>query len=122
MSCGVGLRRSLDLALLWLWRRLAAVALVQPLAWKLLYATGVALKSKKKKKKKKAPPIFLEVYITICFLKLPMPPDCPVDLSERGYSFCLLVKKITAFKNPGSWSSHCGIVVKNPTSIHEDLG
>ena len=32
---------------------LAAAALIQPLAWKLLYATGVALKSKKKKKKKK---------------------------------------------------------------------
>ena len=50
MSCGVGLRRGSDPALLWLWYRPAAVVSTQPLAWELLYATGVALKSKKKKK------------------------------------------------------------------------
>ena len=38
--------------LLWLWGRLAAVALIQPVAWELLYAAITALKSKKKKKKK----------------------------------------------------------------------
>jgi len=32
----------------WLWRRLAAVAPVQPLAWEHPYAAGVALKSQKK--------------------------------------------------------------------------
>ena len=32
VSCGVGRRRSLDPALLWLWRRLAATALIRPLA------------------------------------------------------------------------------------------
>ena len=32
---------------LWLWCRPAAVALIQPLAWELPYAMGVALKSKK---------------------------------------------------------------------------
>ena len=37
-----------------LWcRLLAAVTPIQPLAWELPFATGVALKSKKKKKKKK---------------------------------------------------------------------
>ena len=41
-----------DPALLWLWYRLAAVALIQPLAWELPYATGAALKSKKIKKNK----------------------------------------------------------------------
>ena len=60
MSWGVGLRCSLDPALLWLWWRLAAVALILPLAWELLilplacelpYARGVALKSKKNKTK-----------------------------------------------------------------------
>ena len=30
--------------LLWLWCRLAAAALIQPLAWELPYAAGVALK------------------------------------------------------------------------------
>ena len=52
MSYGVGRRRSSDLVLLWLWRRPAAVALTQPLAWEHLYATGVALESKKRPKKK----------------------------------------------------------------------
>ena len=32
-----------------LWRRLAAVALILPLAWKSPYAVGAALKSKKKR-------------------------------------------------------------------------
>ena len=36
-----------DLALPWLWRRLAATALIQPLAWELLYATSIALEDKK---------------------------------------------------------------------------
>ena len=35
----------MDLALLWLWRRPAAVALIQPLAWERPFATGAALKS-----------------------------------------------------------------------------
>ena len=39
-----------DLALLWLWGRLAAAAPIRQLAWELLYAMGVALKSKKKEK------------------------------------------------------------------------
>ena len=38
---------------LWLWRRPAATALIQPLAWELPYATDAALTKKKKKKKKK---------------------------------------------------------------------
>ena len=37
-----------DSSLLWLWCRLAAVAPIQPLVWKLPYATTVALKKKKK--------------------------------------------------------------------------
>ena len=35
-----------DPVLLWLWHRPAAAALILPLAWELLYAIGVALKSK----------------------------------------------------------------------------
>ena len=51
MSCGVGRRCGLDPRLLWLWCRLAAVALIQSLAWELPYAMGVALKSKKQTNK-----------------------------------------------------------------------
>ena len=50
MSYGVGHRRSLDLALLWLWHRLAATAPLRPLAWEPPSAVSVALKSKKIKK------------------------------------------------------------------------
>ena len=46
MSCGVGRRCGLDLVLLWLWCRLLATALIQPLAWEPWYAEGAALKRK----------------------------------------------------------------------------
>ena len=51
VSCGVGHRRGSDAALLWLWRRLAAVALLLPLAWEPPYAADAVLKSKNKNKK-----------------------------------------------------------------------
>ena len=53
MTCCVGCRHGLDLALLWLWCRLAAVTLIRSLALEPPYAMGTALKSKKKRKKKK---------------------------------------------------------------------
>ena len=52
MICGVCCRRGLDLALLWLWCRPAATALIRPLAWESPYAAGAALEKTKKKKKK----------------------------------------------------------------------
>ena len=51
MSYDVGRRRSSDPVFLQLWYRLAAVALIQPLAWKPPYAVGVALKSTHKKER-----------------------------------------------------------------------
>ena len=57
VSCDVGCRRGSDPALLWLWRRPVATALIRPLAWEPPYATGaaqeIAKKTKKKKKKDK---------------------------------------------------------------------
>ena len=61
MSCGVVRRHGPDLALLWLWCRPAATALILPLAWEPPYATGTAqemvekTKKKHKKNKKKKP-------------------------------------------------------------------
>ena len=60
MSCGVGCGLGSDSELLWLWRRLAAVALMTPLAREPLYAIGMALKRQKTKKKKK------KVNYTVC--------------------------------------------------------
>ena len=51
MGCGVGHRHGSEPALLWLWCRLAAVALICTLAWEPPYAAGVALKKRPKKKK-----------------------------------------------------------------------
>ena len=54
MSCGVGHRRSLDLALLWLWLRLAATALTGPPSLgtsTCQLCSPEKIKDKKKKKK-----------------------------------------------------------------------
>ena len=48
MSCGVVCRYDLDLVLLWLWCKLAAVAPVTSLAWECPYSAGAALKKIKK--------------------------------------------------------------------------
>ena len=53
MTCGVVRRCASDLALLWLWHRLATVGLIRLLAWEPPYATGAALKRQKKKKDQK---------------------------------------------------------------------
>ena len=53
MSCGVGCRPGLDLAWLWLWCRLAAVAPIQPLAWEFPHAAPKKQKIKKRKKERK---------------------------------------------------------------------
>jgi len=49
VSCGVGHRLSSDPMVLW--RRPAATMLIQPLAWELPCAVGLALKSKNKQTK-----------------------------------------------------------------------
>ena len=46
MSCGVGHRHGLDLALLWLGYRLTPAGPIRPLAWELPHAMGAALKRK----------------------------------------------------------------------------
>ena len=49
MSCGEVHRCSSDLALLWLWYRQVATALIGPLAWEPPYAMVAAVKRQKKK-------------------------------------------------------------------------
>ena len=50
VSCGVALRRGSDPMLLWLWRRLVAIAPIRPLAWEPPHATGAALEKAKRKR------------------------------------------------------------------------
>ena len=71
MNCGVGGRHGSDLALLWLWCRPAARALIRPLAWQPPYAVGSGprkgkkAKSQKKKKKKKERDYYKKLYTNI---------------------------------------------------------
>ena len=58
LSCGVGGIQGSDLALLWLWLRLAAAAPIRLLAWEPPYAAGAAVEKTKKIKIKN-----LSIYI-----------------------------------------------------------
>ena len=58
-ECGVGHRWGSDLVLLWPWRRLAATALIRPLAWGPLICHGYGLKNTKDKKKKNVSMLFM---------------------------------------------------------------
>ena len=62
VSCDVGCGHGSDPMLLWLWCRLAAVTLIQPLAWESPYAVGVGLK-RKRKTKTKTPNVLLKLNI-----------------------------------------------------------
>ena len=55
-SGGADRRHCSDPTWLWQWLWPAAVALIQPLAWELPYASGAALKSKTKNKKQTLAP------------------------------------------------------------------
>ena len=52
MGCGVDCRCGSNLALLWLWCRLAATAPIGPLAWEPPYAVGAAQEMAKRQQQK----------------------------------------------------------------------
>ena len=76
VSHGVGHRRGSDPLLLWLWLRPAAVALIQPPAWELSYATGAALRRKKKERDQSRLPAVL------CWSLLGPIPQEPTEISK----------------------------------------
>ena len=53
VSCAVGRRHGSYPELLWLWHRVAAVTLIQHLAWELPYVAGAVLKRKDRQKGRK---------------------------------------------------------------------
>ena len=75
MSCGLGHRFGLDPTSLWLWCRLAATALFQPLAWEPPYAASASLKRQKTKKRKEKTwfEVFSSVFITFTFAFIQLP-------------------------------------------------
>ena len=73
MSYGVGCRRGLDPALLWLWRGPAATAMIGPLAWEPPYAAGAALEMQKDQKKINISQFSLKVSLAIKYVLLLYP-------------------------------------------------
>ena len=73
---GVGRSHGLDSVLLWLWRRPAAAALIQPLEWKPPYAAGTAKKLKKQKRPGSLPCPSLCLSLLIVILKEQTPTQC----------------------------------------------
>ena len=65
MSCSIGHQSGSDMALLWLCRRSAAEAPIQPLAWVLPYAAGVPPQKKETMK-----PYYLCISVCMPCLKL----------------------------------------------------
>ena len=68
-GCSIGRRSGSDLVLLWLWRRLAAVTLIKPLAGKLQYASGAAVKTNKKKKQKHLVKLYTFFFLSFCLFR-----------------------------------------------------
>ena len=79
MSWGVGCRLGSDPALLWLWCRLAAAALIRPLGWEPPYAAGAALEKAKRQK-----------IIIIIIIKFKKRKECEKEHTHI-YIFCMYV-------------------------------
>ena len=59
--------------MLWLWHRPAAAALIQPIAWELPYASGVALKKINKKINKKK--FYMQLMMKVNCFQMGTPAD-----------------------------------------------
>ena len=83
MSGGVGSRRGSDSALLQLWHRPAAAALIQPLAWEPPYTADGALKKRQKDQKKK---IIFEFLNSLLCLRIEPPKRIQKELNCHNLS------------------------------------
>ena len=102
VSCGVGCRWVLDLALLWLWYRPLAVAPIRPLAWEPPYAVGAALKSEKKEKRlnveaKAWTSLILSDDDCICAIGITLILSC------YGMNVCVHPQILVGSRNPPVW-------------------
>ena len=64
MGCGACSRHGSDLVLLWLWHRLAAAALIRPLAWEAPCAVCTALESTR------VHTHTIYIYVCVCILNI----------------------------------------------------
>ena len=119
-SCRLSCKCSSDLALLWLWHRLAAAALIWPQTWELPYVMGAAIKNKNKKFKKRK---YISQVFIICksLRKKSWGYKDEWDITSTRYKFsfesihpipCLSCSQL-------SWASHQG---KNISTSHRQMG
>ena len=128
MSCGVGCRRGLYPALLWLWCKLAATAPNRPLAWEPPYAVGAVLKRQKRKKKKKKKPqnsqcqsqkvveLGFRTLTQQVFCGLTCAPQARLDLDAR-----ILLLHSTRQLQVGRFEA-AGFTRKKTPGVHLDFG
>ena len=120
MSCGVGRKHRSDLALLWLWCRLAAAAWIRSLAWEPPYAESVALKRQKQNTKKpqtlshwKISPMAILQYNIAIFLAV-LPKDD--HLKGKIIFPCFLLSFYVHLPHPTPL--HSGPLQKLPTDLY----
>ena len=110
-----GCRHSLVPVLLWLWCRLAAAAPVWPLAWELPYAAPAAKERRKEGKKERNKQT-----------KKARKEEIKEKRKEKKRKEKKRKKRERERKKERErnvcWTSHCGSVETNLTSIHEDMG
>ena len=107
LSCGVGHRSALDLVLLWPWHRLAAAALIQPLAWKLVYAIPAALKTEENS-------IFFKTHKVDLGVKR---EDIHIISASLIWNKDSSIKTDSFLQSPIWHSSHCGKSTKTVTTL-----
>ena len=97
MSYGVGHRRGLDPALLWLWCRPAARAPIRPLAWELPYAMEDKKTKQTNKQKKPTRDVHVFFLLEMYYVFFPYgfpEPCCKVNFQFihplSGNSVCVL--------------------------------
>ena len=101
MSCGIGHRRGSDLALLWLWHRPEATALIGPIAWEPPCAMVVALKrqNKTKKTQKKEKELYVtfncNVSISFSLKQFLKSYDIDIFIAHRPVFFFFFFKNIS---------------------------
>ena len=87
MSCAVGRRQGSDPELLWLLCRLAAAALIPPLAWEPPYTVGAAPKKTKKKERRRSHG--LQSFKTFTFW---------AHIEKNGHSWSRIFPQILTFR------------------------
>ena len=83
MSCGVACRRGSDPALLWLWCRPAATALIRPLSWEPPYAMGAAQDIKTNKQTKKTTTWYRLIQVRMAIVKKSTNNKCWRGCAEK---------------------------------------